>query len=138
MDILTPAERSARMALIRSVDSKFEMRVRAALHQRGYRYRKHDRALPGKPDLVFPSRQKVIFLHGCFWHGHRCRLGRLPKSRSEYWIEKINGNRARDTRNQKALRRLGWDSLTVWECQLDRFDALVERIERFLQSTRVK
>jgi DNA mismatch endonuclease, patch repair protein len=133
MDILTAAERSARMALIRSTDSRFELRVRTALHKRGYRYRKHDRKLPGKPDLVFSSRQKVIFLHGCFWHGHRCRLGRLPKSRREYWIPKINGNRARDEKDQKVLRKLGWKSLTVWECELKSFDKLMTRIERFLQ-----
>jgi DNA mismatch endonuclease Vsr len=133
MDILTAAERSARMALIRSIDSRFELRVRTALHKRGYRYRKHDRKLPGKPDLVFSSRQKVIFLHGCFWHGHPCRLGRLPKSRREYWVSKINGNRARDEKHKKALRKLGWKSLTVWECELKRFDKLITRIERFLQ-----
>src|SRR5215813_3684371 len=133
MDILTPAERSARMALIRSIDSRFELRIRSALHKRGYRYRKHDRGLPGKPDLVFPSRKKVIFLHGCFWHGHRCRLGRMPKSRSEYWVSKIKGNRLRDRQNQKALRKIGWSSLMVWECELSRFDNLISRIECFLQ-----
>jgi DNA mismatch endonuclease (patch repair protein) len=132
MDILARAERSARMALIRSVDSKFELRVRSALHRRGYRYRKHDRRLPGKPDLVFVSRRKVIFLHGCFWHGHRCRLGRMPKSRSQYWVPKISGNRLRDGRNLKALRALGWSVLTVWECELDKFDRLVVRIKKFL------
>jgi DNA mismatch endonuclease (patch repair protein) len=120
------------MALIRSVDSKFELRVRSALHKLGYRYRKHDRRLPGKPDLVFPARRKVIFLNGCFWHGHRCRLGRMPKSRSHYWIPKITGNRSRDRKNIRSLRALGWSSLTVWECQLDRFDELLARVERFL------
>lgn len=134
MDILSRAERSARMALIRSVDSKFELRVRSALHKRGYRYRKHDRRFPGKPDLVFVSRRKVIFLHGCFWHGHRCRLSRMPKSRLQYWNPKINGNRLRDQRNAKALNALGWDSLTIWECQLTKFDDLLARIERFLSS----
>lgn len=133
MDILAPAERSARMALIRSVDSKFEVRVRSALHKLGYRYRKHDRRLPGKPDLVFASRRKVIFLHGCFWHGHRCRLGRMPKSRSAYWVPKISGNRSRDKRNVQALKALGWSSLTVWECGLNKFDNVVARIENFLQ-----
>jgi DNA mismatch endonuclease (patch repair protein) len=132
-DILSPAERSARMALIRSRDSKFELRVRSALHKRGYRYRKHDHTLPGKPDLVFPSRRKVVFLHGCFWHGHRCRLGRLPKSRSGYWLSKINGNRARDRRRQSELQKIGWTSMTVWECELSDFDELIARIDRFLQ-----
>jgi DNA mismatch endonuclease (patch repair protein) len=121
------------MALIRSTDSRFELRVRTALHKQGYRYRKNCPKLPGKPDLVFSSRRKVIFLHGCFWHGHRCRLGRLPKSRREYWVPKINGNRARDEKNKKALRKLGWKSLTVWECELIGFEKLIARIERFLQ-----
>jgi DNA mismatch endonuclease (patch repair protein) len=133
MDILTPGARSARMALIRSKDSKFELRVRSALHKLGYRYRKHDQQLPGKPDLVFPSRRKVIFLHGCFWHGHRCRLGRMPKTRSDYWLPKISGNISRHSKNIKALRQLGWSTLTVWECQLKQFDVLLARIERFLR-----
>jgi DNA mismatch endonuclease (patch repair protein) len=132
-DILTPAERSARMALIRSVDSIFELKVRSALHRRGYRYRKHDRRLPGKPDIVFSSRRKVVFLHGCFWHGHHCRLGRMPKSRSHYWVPKISGNRLRDKKNIRALRALGWSSLIIWECQLSAFDALIARIEHFLR-----
>lgn len=133
MDILTTAERSARMALIRSGDSKFELRIRTALHNRGYRYRKHDHRLPGKPDLVFPSRRKVIFLHGCFWHGHRCRLNRRPKSRSEYWEPKVTSNRTRDKRNQRVLNRLGWRYLVIWECQLKQFGEVLARIERFLQ-----
>jgi len=132
MDTLSRAERSARMALVRSKDSKFELRVRSALHKLGYRYRKHDRSLPGKPDLVFPSRRKVIFLHGCFWHGHRCRLGRVPKTRTEYWLPKISGNRSRDQKNIRALRKLGWNTLIIWECQLSQFDAVIARMERFL------
>ena len=135
MDTLAPAERSARMALIRSKDSKFELRVRTALHKRGYRYRKHDPKLPGRPDLVFAARHKAIFLHGCFWHGHHCRLGRMPKSRAYYWVPKIAGNRARDKRNIRSLRALGWSSLTVWECQLSNFDELFTRIQRFLEKT---
>jgi DNA mismatch endonuclease, patch repair protein len=134
MDILTPAERTARMALIRSTDSKFERRVRSTLHKLGYRYRKHDRRLPGTPDLVFPSRRKVLFLHGCFWHGHGCRLGRMPKSRGKYWGPKIIGNRMRDLRNRKELKRFGWKSLTVWECELSKFDRLIERIKKFLEN----
>jgi DNA mismatch endonuclease (patch repair protein) len=133
MDILTQAERSARMALIRSTDSKFELRVRSGLHKRGYRYRKHDSSLPGKPDLVFPSRRKVIFLHGCFWHGHRCRLGRVPKTRADYWLSKIDGNRSRDRKNIRVLRRLGWRALVIWECQSLNLDELIARAERFLR-----
>lgn len=132
-DILSPFERSARMALIRSTDSKFELRVRSALHKLGYRYRKHDRNLPGKPDLVFPSRRKAVFLNGCFWHGHRCRLGRLPKSHSDYWFSKISSNRERDQKNEKSLQAMQWTSMSVWECELGQFDEMISRIERFLQ-----
>lgn len=134
MDVLTPADRGARMALIRSKDSKFELRIRSELHKRGYRYRKHDPKLPGKPDLVFPSRRKVIFLHGCFWHGHRCRLGRHPKSNTSYWAPKIAGNRERDRRHVTELKRLGWVPLIVWECELTNFDNLIGRIESFIAS----
>src|SRR5690242_19830343 len=95
-DILSPSQRSLRMSLIRSFDSKFECRVRSALHKLGYRYVKNDGRLPGKPDLVFPSRGKIVLLHGCFWHGHGCRLDRRPKSNLTYWRQKIARNRARD------------------------------------------
>ncbi|MBN8967491.1 MAG: DNA mismatch endonuclease Vsr [Rhizobiales bacterium] len=121
------------MALIRSKDTQFELRVRSALHKLGYRYRKHGKNLPGRPDLVFASRRKVIFLNGCFWHGHRCHLFRMPKSRPEYWIPKIEGNRLRDRRNLRELKKAGWTPLTVWECELAKFDLLISRVERFLQ-----
>src|SRR4051812_21497003 len=101
MDTLTRDERSARMALIRSKDSKFEKRVRSAIHRLGYRYRKHHPGLPGKPDLVFVARRKIVFLHGCFWHGHQCRLTRMPKSNVAYWNQKIAANCARDKRNRR-------------------------------------
>lgn len=129
-----PSERRARMALIRSKDTQFELRVRSALHRMGYRYRKHGQHLPGTPDLVFPSRRKVIFLNGCFWHGHTCRLFRMPKSRPEYWGPKIERNRLRDKKNVEELQEIGWSSLTAWECELAEFDALIARIERFLHN----
>jgi DNA mismatch endonuclease (patch repair protein) len=135
MDNLTPEERSAQMSLVRSKDTKPELRVRRLVHGLGYRYRLHKAELPGKPDLVFASRRKVIFVHGCFWHGHRCRLGRMPKSSVGYWRNKIGTNQGRDKRTQRRLRRLGWKCLTVWECSLRNEDKLVERINRFLKAS---
>jgi DNA mismatch endonuclease (patch repair protein) len=119
MDRLDPQTRSRLMSTIRSKDTKPEMAVRSYLHARGLRYRLHDRALPGKPDLVFKSRGVAVFVHGCFWHGHEnCRRARLPETTTEYWISKISGNRKRDRLVAGRLRRLGWRVLTVWECQL--------------------
>jgi len=103
MDTLTPAERSTRMALVRAKDTKPELLVRRLVHGMGYRYRLHRRDLPGKPDLVFPSRGKVIFVHGCFWHRHaRCALARLPKSRGDFWLPKLTANAQCDSRNARA------------------------------------
>ena len=131
-DVLNRAERSERMSLIRSSDSKFERLVRSALHKLGYRYKKNDDRLPGRPDLVFPSREKVIFLHGCFWHGHGCRLDRRPKSNKAYWNAKLARNRACDAAVARKLRRLGWGVLTVWECELSNCDRMLRRMDRFL------
>lgn len=136
VDTLTPQQRSQRMALVRSRDTKPEWQVRSLLHRRGYRYRLHVRELPGSPDLVFPSRGKVIFVHGCFWHRHKCKLGdRLPKSRVAFWSKKLSENHARDTRNRRKLKRLGWDVLVVWECQVQRWgnERLLERMVSFLE-----
>src|SRR5690606_15584870 len=109
--------------------------VRRLVHGMGYRYRLHRRDLPGTPDLVFPGRKKVIFVHGCFWHRHpdpTCKLARLPKSRREFWLPKLEGNRARDVENMARLEELGWESMTIWECQLRDQEALEERVRRFL------
>ena len=137
MDTLTPAERSARMALVRAKDTKPELLVRRLVHGMGYRYRLHRRDLPGTPDLVFPGRSKVIFIHGCFWHRHvACALARLPKSRSDFWLPKLTANAERDARNVRELRRLGWSVLTIWECQLGDTAKLANRIRRFLDAQR--
>jgi len=136
MDTLTRAERSERMARIRSKDSKPEMVVRRLLHAAGYRYRLHRRDLPGSPDLVFPGRRKAIFIHGCFWHRHpdpECRLARIPKSRQDFWIPKLEGNFARDLRKQQELASLGWKYLVIWECDLRKPEALRGRIVEFLE-----
>ena len=132
MDTLSPRERSHRMSLIRDRDTGPELLVRRLIHGMGYRYRKHDRRLPGKPDLVFAGRHKVIFVHGCFWHRHNCPLGRMPKSRLEFWSEKLEGNRRRDGRNLRQLRAAGWTPLVVWECQTASLPRLSKRIQAFL------
>lgn len=107
------------MAKIRSKDTKPELWLRRRLHAEGFRYRLHDRKLPGKPDLVFPGRRKVILVNGCFWHGHDCPVGaRLPKTNTEFWAEKRRRNQDRDLRQQEELRQLGWRTLVVWECQV--------------------
>jgi len=122
------------MSRIRGKDTKPEMVVRKLTHALGYRYRLHRRDLPGCPDLVFPGRLKVIFVHGCFWHRHRCRYGRVrPKTRKAFWKAKLEGNRERDRRNRQALRKLGWDVLVVWECQMRRPEILVDRLVSFLE-----
>jgi len=125
------------MARVRSKDTRPEMRVRKLAFALGYRYRLHDRKLPGCPDLVFRPRRKVIFVHGCFWHRHgRCALARLPKSRLDFWIPKLEGNKLRDQRNKRALARRGWKVLTIWECQLGDLSQLSARIGRFLDAKR--
>jgi DNA mismatch endonuclease (patch repair protein) len=113
-------------------DTGPELVVRRLLHRGGYRYRLYRHDLPGRPDLVFPSRKKVIFIHGCFWHGHRCSKGKLPKSRPEYWIAKINTNRERDARIITRLKQLGWKSLTVWQCELKQLGAVERTLRKFL------
>lgn len=135
VDSLTPAERSKIMARVRSKDSRPEMVVRKIVFRLGHRYRLHDRALPGCPDLVFRSKHKVIFVHGCFWHRHgNCALARMPKSRLDFWPAKLEGNRKRDIRNKRALSREGWKVLTVWECQIGNTFRLESQIRRFLDA----
>lgn len=136
MDTLTPVERSIRMGLVRSKDTKPEMRVRRLVHSLGYRYRLHVKSLPGRPDLVFPSRRKIILIHGCFWHQHDCKLGaRMPKSRLDFWSTKLKGNQARDRKQILTLKRDGWQVLVVWECQIlgRAAERLGKRITRFLK-----
>lgn len=131
MDTLSPTDRSERMSRVRSKDTAPEMFVRKLVHRMGYRYRLHA-ALPGRPDLVFPGRGKVIFVHGCFWHRHRnCINCRWPKSRLEFWRPKLESNRKRDRSNQARLRAQGWQILIIWECQL-RDKQLTPRISEFL------
>ena len=135
MDTLSASERSERMGRVRAKDTKPELAVRRLVHGMAYRYRLHRKTLPGKPDLVFPGRKKVIFVHGCFWHRHpdpKCRLARLPKSKREFWVPKLEGNRIRDEKNQSRLSDLGWNSLVIWECQVRDTEMLRSRIREFL------
>jgi len=121
------------MRAVKSRDTKPEMLVRRAAHALGYRFRLHRKDLPGSPDLVFPARKKVIFVHGCFWHGHECARGaRTPKTNTDYWRAKIARNVARDARARSALDALGWETLTIWECELKRDTRLAERLKSFL------
>lgn len=133
MDTLTPQQRSAVMSRIRCVDTLPEMAVRRIAHALGYRYRLHSAKLPGKPDLVFASRKKVVFVHGCFWHLHAaCREGRMPSSNRDYWVPKLERNRTRDAAHRRALRRLGWSSLVLWECELSNPERIARKLCAFL------
>ena len=117
-DVVDKVTRSRMMSGIKGKDTKPELQIRQALHQRGFRYRLHASNLPGKPDLVFPKYQAVIQIHGCFWHRHQCHMFKWPKSRTEFWREKINSNALRDLQNELLLAERGWRVLTVWECSL--------------------
>lgn len=135
-DTLTPTQRSERMGLVKGKDTKPEMIVRRLVHGMGFRYRLHDRGLPGRPDLVFPSRRKVVMVHGCFWHRHpdpSCKLARLPKSRTEFWNAKLEGNRQRDEIKAAALTESGWKQMVVWECECRQKEQLENRLRDFLE-----
>ncbi len=134
-DVFTPDKRSAVMAAVKGKNTKPEIQVRKLAHALGYRFRLHRRDLPGSPDLVFPGRRAVIFVHGCFWHGHDCRRGaRAPKTTAAYWRDKIARNKARDAHALAALESQGWRALTLWECELKRED-FAGRIGAFLGRT---
>ena len=118
-DVHTKKQRSFNMSRIKGKDTKPEMLVRKFLHANGYRYKLHDKKLPGKPDIVLPKYRKVIFVHGCFWHGHaNCKYFTVPKTRTEWWTDKINRNKANDEKAVMALRKAGWKVIAVWECSL--------------------
>lgn len=138
-DTLTTAERSERMSRIRGKNTKPELVVRRLLHGMGYRYRLHRTDLPGAPDVVFSRTRKIIFVHGCFWHRHpdpRCNLARLPKSKLDFWRAKLDGNRMRDESNDARLRAMGWDTLTIWECQIKDMENLKMMLSDYLETRR--
>ena len=135
MDIVSPERRSAMMSGIRGRDTKPEIAVRKLVHRLGFRFRLHRRELPGTPDLVFPGRRKVVFVHGCFWHRHPgCRFAYNPKSRVEFWQAKFDANVARDVRVHRELELLGWTALTVWECETADPAALAQTLRDFLEN----
>lgn len=117
-DVVSPSVRSRMMAGIRSKDTRPEIVLRRLLHGMGFRYRLHDKRLPGKPDIVFPKYHAVIFVHGCFWHGHRCNLFKWPSSNREFWENKINSNIKRDEINKNLLKNTGWRVAIIWECAM--------------------
>lgn len=135
VDTLSRAERSEVMARVRSKDTKPEVQVRRLVHSLGYRFRLHCTDLPGHPDIVFRGIRKVIFVNGCFWHRHAgCALARLPKSRLDFWLPKLENNRKRDQRVRRALYRDGWKVMIIWECQVKNTERLEKRIRRFLDA----
>jgi len=133
MDPLSRAERSERMGRVRAKDTKPEMTVRRLVHGMGYRYRLHSKKLPGKPDLVFSSRRKVILVHGCFWHLHEnCNHYKFPQSRLDFWRPKLEANRKRDEDVRRRLQGAGWGVMVIWECELRDRGGLARAIEDFL------
>jgi len=122
------------MQAVKSKNTKPELTLRSIVHLMGYRFRLHRKDLPGKPDLVFGGKRKVIFVHGCFWHGHDCARGaRIPKENREYWLKKVTGNQIRDRKNSERLTAAGWTSLIVWECDLKNERVLKTQIRKFLK-----
>lgn len=137
MDTLTPDQRSERMSRVRGVDSVPELIVRRIAHRLGYRYRKHRSDLPGRPDMVFAGRRKVIFVHGCFWHRHDCPAGRRwPKSRLDFWKLKLERNKERDDLTLQCLKEAGWEVLVIWECETRDPRAIEFRLKSFLDAQR--
>jgi len=135
IDNLSEGQRRYCMSRIKSKNTNTEMVVRGLVHGLGFRYRLHDTKLAGNPDVVFAGRRKVILVHGCFWHRHNCKKGRsMPATRIEFWRRKLEGNEARDKRNMRELRKMGWKVLVVWECQTKKNpEKLAERIVKFLE-----
>jgi DNA mismatch endonuclease, patch repair protein len=138
MDVVSPKRRSEIMSRIRGKDTTPELIVRKLVYSMGYRYRLHYSKLPGKPDLVFPGRKKVIFVHGCFWHGHEgCPKGSLPKTKLDYWRPKLEENKRRDAEKQEALKELGWQILIIWQCELKKIKLIKRSIMTFLDNNSV-
>lgn len=134
VDNLSPERRSRLMGRVRGKDTKPEMIVRRLAHRLGYRFRLHGRDLPGSPDLVFPGRKKVIFIHGCYWHRHDCKKATTPKTNTNFWQKKFDDNVMRDNKNLNDLTETGWGTLVVWQCEAEKLDGLAERLTDFLEA----
>lgn len=132
VDTRTPDQRRRIMQSVKTENTGPEWKVRRLLHGLRYRYRLHPKNLPGRPDIVFPSRKAAIFVNGCFWHGHGCSKGKLPKSRLEYWRPKVRANRRRDVAKASELRALGWRTLTVWQCEIRDGSKLTPKLIKFI------
>lgn len=133
MDVFSPSQRSEVMRRVRSTGTAPEIIVRRIVRRMGVKYRSCVESLPGKPDIVVNDQRKAIFVHGCFWHGHQCKAGKLPRSNRSYWKSKQARNLTRDSRNAKALRSGGWKLMTLWECQMGSRQRLQSRLLRFLR-----
>lgn len=137
VDVHRPEQRSANMRAIRQKDTRPEVQIRRLLFARGFRYRLHVKSLPGSPDLVLPKHRVAVFVHGCFWHGHGCYLFKVPATRTDFWMGKIQGNRERDFRDQSRLLSDGWRILTIWECSLKGrhkrpLDEIIETVSQWI------
>jgi len=132
-DRISKNSRSSLMSRVKQRDTAPEMTVRSLLHSVGYRFRLKAPKLPGRPDIIFLGRKKVIFVHGCFWHGHHCKRGKLPTSNEAFWNHKISANRTRDARRLEELQLLGWSALTIWECETKTTEKLTSTLANFLE-----
>jgi DNA mismatch endonuclease (patch repair protein) len=137
MDVYTKKRRSEIMGRITSQNTRPEVRVRSALHRMGYRFRLHRKDLPGKPDVVLPKWRTVVLVHGCFWHGHNCCEGHVPKSNASYWAPKLERNRRRDSENAEKLRQLGWKRIVIWECQTYSLRKIEDRLREAMLAAQV-
>ena len=139
MDVFSKGKRSQIMSRISGKDTKPEILVRSLLHRMGYRFRVHKKDLPGKPDITLPKHKKVIFVHGCFWHGHEdCQRSKRPSTNVEFWNKKINGNIERDKRNIHSLENLGWETLTLWTCEMKNKTVLKNKLISFMKTNKLE
>lgn len=138
-DHISPEQRSRNMSLVKGRDTKPELLVRSIVHRLGYRFRLHGKKLPGRPDIVLPRHRKVIFVHGCFWHGHAgCPRAARPTSNVKFWNKKIDSNIRRDSAAQRELTALGWEYLVIWQCEMRDSEALTEKLDLFLKPRKTK
>lgn len=134
VDTLSKKRRSWNMSRVRSTNTKPELVVRRLLHRNGFRFRLHVKTLPGKPDIVLNKYQSAVFVHGCFWHRHKnCPDASTPKTRTEFWVKKFDGNVKRDRKNRMALKKIGWKVIVIWECEVAKQDKLAARLSRTIQ-----
>lgn len=129
VDKLTPVQRHRNMSAIKGKNTTPELAVRKLLHRLGFRFKIHDKTLPGTPDIVLPKYRTVIMVHGCFWHMHGCSLSKIPETRKDFWTAKLEKNQARDMRQESQLRSIGWTVITVWECGLTTEQAMLTQIK---------